>query len=272
MEESARRIRRPGSVRLSDAQYQEMDQLGIENESAYVKYKLGHAKQHLKVIKQHASEPQKNSIPQNTTPQATPTMASQLIIQGLEFKNEQLEQQLAVLEQTKDQALHGIHTQVGNLLKEELQRRDFEELQKETSQQKKDIEKLEKALTKSKTETEEKEAEIKSLLKKLGFIELGKTLLPGAIQGLAKRFPNQMQGLASTLGAIGADASAELPNALSEEAQHLLQIATYFKELFSESQFEKMVQLVIKIGEGMETDTELLDKVMYYVNKMHQSS
>ena len=50
------RQRKPGSVRLTDEQYQEMERLGIDNESAYVKHKLngarnGHEQQHLQVLR-----------------------------------------------------------------------------------------------------------------------------------------------------------------------------------------------------------------------------
>ena len=270
MEEPIRRIRRPGSVRLSDEQYEEMQSLGIDNESAYVKYKLGNAKQHLTVIKQDSSQElpkEKKEISKLGS-----NLEEQLEIQRLEFQNQLLQEKLDQLSQTKDQALNGIHTQVGNLLKEELQRRDFDQLKKESASQKKEIEKLEKALDKSEQEKEEKEAEIKGLLKKLGIVELGKTLLPSAISGLAKKFPNQMQGLANTLGALSTEEEENIHingNSLNEEQQNLLQIATYFRELFPEAQFEQMVQLVIRIGEGIQEDTELLKKVIYYLNKLN---
>lgn len=272
MEEPIRRIRRPGSVRLSDEQYEEMHSLGIDNESAYVKYKLGNAKQHLTVIKQDSSD--QVASEKNTISKQGSNLEEQLAIQRLEFQNQQLQEKLNQLSLTKDQALNGIHTQVGNLLKDELQRRDFDQLKKESASQKKELEKLEKALDKSEQEKETKEAEIKDLLKKLGIVELGKTLLPSAISGLAKKFPTQMQGLASTLGALSMGEEENTPineNSLNEEQQNLLQIATYFKELFSESQFEQMVQLVIQIGEGIQLDNELLKKVSYYLNKIQPS-
>ena len=52
MTDEFQRVRKPGSVRLTDEQYEEMEQLGLKNESAYVNYKLNHAKHHLQVIRQ----------------------------------------------------------------------------------------------------------------------------------------------------------------------------------------------------------------------------
>ena len=48
------RQRKPGSVRLTDEQYQEMERLGIDNESAYVKHKLNGAQQHLQVLRKES--------------------------------------------------------------------------------------------------------------------------------------------------------------------------------------------------------------------------
>ncbi len=276
MEQLDRKTKRPGSVRLTDAQYEEMERLGFDNESAYVKHKMNDAQNHLKIIKQdHSITGTENNEQTDPTTLLNSKRVGDsdpaLMIQRLEIENQQLQQKMEQLIQIKDQALNGVHQQVGNLLKEELQRRDFDQLKKEHATQSKELDKLELQLKKSETAVEEKEEEIKSLLKKLSFIELGKVLLPGAINGLAKRFPSQMQGLATTLGAI-TDGSDALPAAteqgISEEQQNLLQIAEYFRELFDQQQFEQLVQLVMQMGETIKTEPELFQKISYYLNKL----
>ena len=277
MEPLEQKTKRPGSVRLTDVQYKEMERLGFENESAYVKHKMNDAQQHLKVIKKIHNVTDKNSDSplqesNSTNKLITNDVNDILVVQRLEMENKQLQEKLEQIHQIKDQALNGVHQQVGNLLKEELQRRDFEQLKKEHATQIKELDKLEVQLKKSEGAGEEKEEEIKSLLKKLSFIELGKVLLPGAINGLAKRFPSQMQGLASTLGAItdGADTFPEAAGQgdLSEEQQNLLQIAEYFRALFDEQQFEQLVQLVMQMGEVIKTEPELFQKISYYLKKL----
>ncbi|WP_271729105.1 hypothetical protein [Aquimarina algiphila] len=83
---------------------------------------------------------------------------------------------------------HRVHS----LLQEELQKRDFETLKKENAQYASQIKNLEDTLKKNEQETQDKQKEIEALVKKLGFVELGKALLPGAISGLAKQYPKQM--------------------------------------------------------------------------------
>ncbi len=293
MEQVDRKTKRPGSVRLTDAQYKEMERLGFDNESAYVKHKMNDVQNHLKVISHNVADGSNKETSSTTLfnnksindallnnksiddallnnksiNDADPALA----IQRLEIENRQLQEKMERLMQVKDQALNGVHQQVGNLLKEELQRRDFDQLKKEHATQSKELDKLELQLKKSETAVEEKEEEVKSLLKKLSFIELGKVLLPGAINGLAKRFPSQMQGLATTLGAITDGSDTQTPateQGISEEQQNLLQIAEYFRELFDEQQFEQLVQLVMQMGETIKTEPELFQKISYYLSKL----
>ena len=267
MEEFKRKIKRPGSVRLSDAQYEEMESLGMDNESAYVKYKLNSAVQHLKVIKEDSLPELSKTTPLNSV--AANGIEERLALQRLEFENRQLQEKLDALHQSKEHTLNGVQHQVGNLLKEELQRRDFEQLKKDHAALQKSLATTEDTLKKSEAKVNEKEAEITALIKKLGLIELGKALLPGAISGLAQRFPSQMQGVANTLGAIGMGAAENEPmQNLEGEQQHLLQIATYFRELFSEAQFEEVVQLVIQLGNVIKIDTKVIQKMSYYLDKL----
>ena len=270
MEELDRKTKRPGSVRLNDAQYAEMERLGFDNESTYVKYKMNDAQKHLKVIKQNQDVVESSSSTLLNDKRVNDPDAA-LMVQRLEMENKQLQEKMEQLMQVKDQALNGVHQQVGNLLKEELQRRDFDQLKKDHASKLKELEKLEAQLKKTETSVEDKEEEIKALLKKLSFIELGKVLLPGAINGLAKRFPTQMQGLANTLGAI-TNGIEGLPSpseqGISEEQQNLLQIVEYFRELFDQQQFEQLVQLVMQIGETIKTEPELFQKISYYLQKL----
>ncbi len=283
MEQVDRKTKRPGSVRLTDAQYKEMERLGFDNESAYVKHKMNDAQNHLKVISHNVADGSNKETSSTTllnnksiddallNDKRINDPDSALVIQRLEIENGQLQEKMERLMQVKDQALNGVHQQVGNLLKEELQRRDFDQLKKEHATQSKELDKLELQLKKSETAVEEKEEEVKSLLKKLSFIELGKVLLPGAINGLAKRFPSQMQGLATTLGTITDGSDTQTPateQGISEEQQNLLQIAEYFRELFDEQQFEQLVQLVMQMGETIKTEPELFQKISYYLSKL----
>lgn len=294
----AERSRKPGSVRLTDAQYAEMERLGIESESAYVKYKLngdssegtphgysrqgdaqhGNAQhgsarhgnaytpQHLQVLRQEVPE-----LPESSEPMtANSSVADQLTIQRLSLENQQLQQKLDELSQNQDETLSGIHSQVEGMLRDELLKRDLEALKKENSGLQRELEKAEKELAKSEQVVEEKVAEIEELVKKLGLVELGKVLLPGAIHGLAKRYPQQMQGLASTLGSLsGDDVQQLLPRAeLNEEQQNLLNIAQYVRELFDDEQFGQVIQLIAQLGEQVKLDSTMINKVSYYLNQM----
>lgn len=260
----AERTKKPGSVRLTDAQYEEMERLGVDNESAYVKYKLSGAQQHLQVLRrEEPPEFQPQSVVEGS-------VADQLAIQRLSLENDQLKSKLNELSRVKEETLSGLHSQVEGLLRDELLKRDFDALKKENTGLQRELEKAEKELAKSEQTIEEKSAEIEELVKKLGLIELGKVLLPGAINGLANRYPQEMQGLASTLGSLSGEGVQQLlPGAgLSQEQQNLLNIAQYFRELFNDEQFEQVVQLVTQLGEQVEQDSTMINKVIYYLNQM----
>ncbi|MTI23081.1 hypothetical protein E1176_18770 [Fulvivirga sp. RKSG066] len=266
----ADRIRRPGSVRLTDEQYEEMEALGLENESAYVKYKLSGAQKHLQVLRDNptrVSEEKPDTAPVKVTGDS---FEDKLALQKLSMENEQLKQKLEEISRSRDESLNGIHNQVEGLLKDELLKRDYDTLKKENAGLLKDIEKLEKELEKSEEALEEKCDEIEELVKKLSLVELGKVLLPGAINGLASKYPKEMQGLATTLGSLsGEDVKQLLPAAnLSEEQQNLLNISEYFRELFDDEQFEQVVQMVSQLGEQVKEDATMVTKVIYYLNQM----
>ena len=264
----AERTRKPGSVRLTDAQYEEMERLDIDNESAYVKYKLSGAQQHLQVLRRE--EPPESQLTSQPHSVAEGSVADQLAIQRLSLENDQLKSKLNELSRVKEETLSGLHSQVEGLLRDELLKRDFDALKKENNSLQRELEKAEKELAKSEQTIEEKSAEIEELVKKLGLIELGKVLLPGAINGLANRYPQEMQGLASTLGSLSGEGVQQLlPGAgLSQEQQNLLNIAQYFRELFNDEQFEQVVQLVTQLGEQVEQDSTMINKVIYYLNQM----
>ena len=264
--EEFQRIRKPGSVRLTDEQYEDMERLGLANESAYVNYKLNHARNHMQVIKRENFEGESTS--DNQMPGKS-SLEDKLALQRLTLENQQLKEKLDTLSQDKEETLNGVRYQVNNLLKDELLKRDFEELKKENANQQKEIDKLEKRLEKAEDTIEEKNGEIEELVKKLGLVELGKALLPGAVGGLAKRYPKEMQGLAATLGELGGEETHHLPNAsLNEKQQNLLQIAEYFRELFTDEQFEQVIQMISQLGEHIKEDDTMIGKVIYYLNQM----
>ena len=257
------KIRKPGSVRLSDEQYEEMERLGLPNESAYVNYKLNHAKHHLQVIRLQDGGDQEAGTPVDRS------LEDKLAVQRLTLENQQLKERLDTLNQDKEETLSGVQHQVNHLLKEELLKRDFESLKKENANQQKEIEKLEKQLEKAEEVNEDKNKEIEEMVKKLGLVELGKTLLPRAVDGLARRYPKEMQGLAATLGGLsGHEAGQLLPATLNEEQQNLLQIAEYFRELFNDEQFEQVIQMISQLGEHIKEDDTIIGKVIYYLNQM----
>ncbi|GAB4242783.1 MAG: hypothetical protein Tsb0034_20390 [Ekhidna sp.] len=273
------RQRKPGSVRLTEEQYAEMERLGIDNESAYVKYKLNGAQQHLQVLRKESSDDfkaevlsqQEHGVTEKSVDLSAPqsNLNDRLALQRLSLENEQLKSKLNELTQAKEQALDGIHGQVSSMLRDELLKRDFEQSKKDVVRLEKEIDRLEKELEKSENEMEEKESEIEELVKKLGLVELGKALLPGAVSGLAKKYPKEMQGLAATLGELSGEEQNQLPSAsLSEEQQNLLNIAEYFRELFDDEQFEQVVQLVSMMGEQVTEDETLIGKVVYYLNQL----
>ena len=268
MTEELKRIRRPGSVRLTDEQYEEMESLGLDSESAYVKYKLNEAQDHLHLMKVDRSvSPAAELL--HSTDHTVSGLNDRLAIQRLTLENQRLQEKLGALSEDREATLDGIPQRVTHLLQQELQKRDLEALRKEREQQAKEIEKLEKLLEKSEDTIEDKQQEIEELIKKLGLIEVGKALLPGAISGLSQRYPREMQGLASTLGALSGEEAVGLPaSSLDAEQQQLLQIAQYFRALFTEAQFEQFVQMVSQMGEQIQQDEGLIRKVIYYLNQL----
>lgn len=265
------RQRRPGSVRLTEEQYAEMESLGMDNESAYVKYKLNGSQHRLQVLRNDqqplAGVDQLPSASKQINEQG---LVDKLALQRFTIENEQLKAKLAELSVSKDEVLDGVHNQVSNMLRDELLKRDMESLKKEVQQKEKEIEQLQKTLEKTEQEVEDKDSEIEELVKKIGLVELGKALLPGAVNGLAKRFPKEMQGLASTLGELSGGDTDKLQVAasLSEEQQNLLNISEYFRELFDDEQFEQLVQMVSQLGEQIKVDHTVINKVVYYLNQL----
>ncbi|GAA4273623.1 hypothetical protein U6A24_18365 [Aquimarina gracilis] len=265
------RQRKPGSVRLTDEQYQEMDRLGIDNESAYVKYKLSTAQSKLAVLKPDPQESQVKALP--VVPNRTndlPMVEDKLTIQRLVLENQSLKNKLEEISETNQQTLSGVNQKVHAMLQDELMKRDFEALKKQNTQQEKEIRALEEKLEKSNKETEAKQEEIEALVKKLGLVELGKALLPGAISGLAKQYPNQMKGIAGTLGSLGLGAHGTNINNNEEDKDYLLQILNHLTEVFNEAQFEQVMQLMMQLAEQIQEDDQLLQKVAYYILQLQK--
>ncbi len=261
--------RKPGSVRLNDAQYAEMDRLGFDNESAFVKYKMEQGQSKLEVLKKPVHEDAVRQLPlAGIMDHDNPSIKDQLTIQRLSMENRKLQDKLEEISRNNEDTLNGVHHKVHSLLQEELQKRDFEALKKSHSESEKHVEQLEKDLAKAKKETEAKQQEIEALVKKLGFVELGKALLPGAISGLAKQYPKQMQGIAGTLGRLGLSATGTAENEMDKEEDQLLQILNYLREIFTEAQFEQVIQLMIQLGEQLKDDQRLIQKIEYYLNQL----
>ncbi len=263
--------RKPGSVRLNDTQYEEMDKLGFTSESAYVKYKMEQGQSKLEVLK----SPLENTV--RTLPVVgekrphTSIVEDQLTIQRLSIENRKLQEKLEEISRSSEETLNGVHHKVHSMLQEELQKRDFETLKKSHSQQEEKIKELQEDISKSKKETEAKQEEIEALVKKLGFVELGKALLPGAISGLAKQYPKQMQGIAGTLGRLGLSDHNVADENINEEQDHFVQILNYLREVFTEEQFEQVIQLMVQLGEQIKGDTNLIQKIGYYLNQLKKA-
>jgi hypothetical protein len=258
-ERQEQRKRNPGAVRLTDEQYEEMELLGLSNESAYVNYKLN-GNGHLKVSRSDSRE-NENQHPQY--------IASQLALQKAAFENQQLRKKLEELTRSSEESLNGVSIRVNKMLEEELLRRDYEALKKERDNLTREVEKLEKKLEKVEDQLEEKSQEIEEMAKKFGLIELGKTLLPSAISGLAKRYPRELKGLATSLGELAGDEGKMLEDsALNEEQRNLLNIAEYFRSLFDDKQFEQLIEIVSLMGTAVKEDIQLMQKIMYYLNQL----
>ncbi len=265
------RPKKPGSVRLNAAQYAEMDRLGFDNESAYVKYKMEQGQSKLEVLKTPSGDSTVRTLPM-VTEKAQGVVADQLTIQRLSMENRNLQKQLEQLRNSNEETLNGVHHKVHVLLQEELQKRDTETLKTAHAEAKKQIGHLEQQLAKAQKETDAKQEEIKALVKKLGFVELGKALLPGAISGLAKQYPKQMKGIAGTLGRLGLSDPQPEETPLDEEQQHWLHIITYLKELCTEEQCDQLVQLLVRLGEQLKDDDQLLQKLHYYLSQLQKAS
>ncbi len=254
-----------GSVRLTDAQYEEMDRLGFTSESAYVRHKMQQAETKLEVLK---TTQDKNTVRQLSIPGisgvSNTNIEDQLTIQRLAIENKKLQEQLEQVTQSQQEALNGVHHKVHSMLQEELQKRDYEELKKSYAASESKLKKLQENL-------EEKKKENEALVKKLSFVELGKALLPGAITGLAKQYPKQMKGIAGTLGSLGMTDAKENGNT-SEEENYLLQVIEHLGELFTEEQFEQVLQLMFQLAEQIKDDQGLLQKIAYYLNQLKRKT
>ena len=123
------RDRKPGSVRLTDEQYEEMELLGIENESQYLRHKLNEATP-MRISRSYENQQNDN-------------ISDKLALQKAELENDRLREKLNELTRNQEEALNGVNTHVSQLLQEELMKRDFEALKKENALQTRQIEKLE---------------------------------------------------------------------------------------------------------------------------------
>ncbi|WP_299432093.1 hypothetical protein [uncultured Aquimarina sp.] len=264
------RNRKPGSVRLNEEQYAEMDRLGFSSESAYVKYKMEQGQSRLDTLKIPTTKSNVKMLPASHQKlSGTPAVEDQLTIQRLSMENRKLQEKLEEISKSNEEALNGVHHKVHHMLQEELQKRDFESLKKSYAQSESQIRKLEEELDKSKKETDAKQEEIEDLVKKLGFVELGKALLPGAISGLAKQYPNQMKGIAGTLGRLGiSDTPENIEN--GDDKEYLLQILEHLSEVFTEEQFEQVLQLMLQLGDQIKDDGGLIQKIAYYLNQLKE--
>ena len=261
------KAKRPGSVRLNNEQYEEMKRLGFTNESTYVKFKMEQGEVKLEALK-HAEQHKQNA----PAPVANEdTLQDRLTIQRLTMENAKLLEKIDQLSTHQQETLQGVPQQVHTMLQEELQKRDFERLKELDQQQKKQLEKLERSLEKQQTEAEEKQKEIEELVKKLGFVELGKALLPSAISGLAKQYPTQMKGIAGTLGRLGiGEGTGTEEQPLDEQQEQLNHICTYLQEVTTPEQYQQLMQLLFHLGEQLQVDEELLSKIAYYMQQLQR--
>ncbi|MBQ4818878.1 hypothetical protein [Aquimarina sp. MMG016] len=259
------RNRKPGSVRLNELQYAEMDRLGFTNESAYVKYKMDQGQSKLEGLKTSFEKDMVRQLPvTNTSQEVNPVVKDQLTIQRLSMENRKLQEKLEEISKSSEETLNGVHHKVHTMLQEELQKRDYEQLKKSYAESESKVKKLQEGL-------DEAQKEIEALVKKLGFVELGKALLPGAISGLAKQYPNQMKGIAGTLGRLGISDTPENTND-HQENNYLLQVLEHLSEVFTEEQFEQVIQLMIQLGEQINDDQGLIQKITYYLSQLKRKT
>ncbi len=268
------RTKKPGSVRLNELQYTEMERLGFTSESAYVKYKLEEGQTKLNTLKtpMHTSDVKMLPAAHQKLSQST-GIEDQLTIQRLSMENRKLQEKLEEVTQNNRETLNGVNHKVHSMLLEELQKRDFEALKKSHSQREHQVQKLEEELKKAQKESESKQEEIESLVKKLSFVELGKALLPGAISGLARQYPNQMKGIAGTLGRLGISDNITGENLNGEEdSEYMLQVLNHLHEVFTEEQFEQVVQLMVQLGDQIKNDQGIIQKINYYLNQLKRKT
>lgn len=253
--------RKTGSVRLSEVQYTEMQRLGIDSESAYIRHKLEQGQTKLEVLK----------TPIKTEALNETELQEQLTIQRLTLENNQLKNQLETSDHNNREALNGVNQRVHTMLQDELFKRDFETLKKEHTQREAAIKKLEEELSAAKKESASRKEEIEALVKKLGFLELGKAFIPSAISGLAKHYPNQMRGIAGTLGQLGLE-QGEIDSEQIGQEDHLQQVIDYLRDQFSDTQFEQTLQLMMSLAEHIKADTQIIEKVNYYLNQLQNKT
>jgi hypothetical protein len=123
MTEELKRIRRPGSVRLTDEQYAEMERLGLDSESAYVKYKLNGAQDRLQLIRSEEpnteeAKPHPSAVQLANHQEASgpSELTDKLAIQRLTLENRRLQERLDTLSDDKEATLDGIPQRVNHLL------------------------------------------------------------------------------------------------------------------------------------------------------------
>ena len=265
--------RNPASVRLSETQYQEMERLGFSNASAYLRYLLQKENTKMGVVPPSTEEKQGNPLSALPRVSGPAPLEDKLTIQRLSMENRKLQEKLEEVQHHNRETLNGVDMRVHSLLQEELRKRDFEALKKDYAMRSDQVQQLEKSLEETKKELHAKQEEIEALVKKLGLVELGKALLPGAISGLARQYPKQMKGIAGTLGSLGLGPQEQHPNnSDAEDTQHLVQIVEYLKEVFSEEQFEQALQLLLQIGEQIQSDTGLIQKIEYYLKQLAKTA
>jgi len=257
--------RKTGSVRLSDAQYTEMQQLGINSESAYVRYKMNQGQTKLEALKTPLkTHPIETLLNQDSDEKA---IAHQLAIQRLTMENSQLKNKLETIDHNNREALNGVNQRVHSLLQDELLKRDFETLKKEHAERDTTIKTLEEQLRDVKKESESRKEEIEALVKKLGLVELGKAIIPSAISGLVKHYPSQMKGIAGTLGQLGLE-QAETDSSAMNQEEHFQQIINYLQERLNEAQFEQTFQLLMVLADHIKADATIIEKMNYYLNQL----
>jgi len=258
-----------GTVRLNEKMLADMNTLGMTSPSAYIRHKMKMGD--LKLEELQASIPKDNlrHLPVENSEQSEAQLTNKLTIQRLSMENQSLQKKLEELSKSSEQTLNGVHHKVHTMLQEELQKRDFETLKKDYSKRERQVKELEDSLQKSKKETETKQEEIEALVKKLGVVELGKALLPSAISGLAKQYPSQMKGIAGTLGRLGINDADQQENDMPEN-EYMLQILEHLSEVFTEQQFEEVIQLLLQVSDQIK-DYGITSNSKYQSQKQNRS-